>query len=82
VRSGAGRAGAVDGRAAHLPGYDPAFKSEMGEYDPAARQAPCSTCTAACDRDGDGWREQPDGKPLVLEMATQPDQTAAGSSTS
>jgi ABC-type transport system substrate-binding protein len=26
------------------------------------------------DRDGDGWREQPDGTPLVLEYATQPDQ--------
>ena len=25
------------------------------------------------DRDGDGWREQPDGSPLVLEYATQPD---------
>ncbi len=26
------------------------------------------------DRDGDGWRELPDGRPLTLEMATQPDQ--------
>ena len=26
------------------------------------------------DRDGDGWRELPDGRPLRLEMATQPDQ--------
>jgi hypothetical protein len=26
------------------------------------------------DRDGDGWREQPDGQPLVLEYSTQPDQ--------
>jgi ABC-type transport system substrate-binding protein len=26
------------------------------------------------DRDGDGWRDQPDGKPLVLEYHTQPDQ--------
>ena len=26
------------------------------------------------DRDGDGWREQPDGQPLLLEYATQPDQ--------
>ena len=25
------------------------------------------------DRDGDGWRDQPDGSPLVLEYATQPD---------
>jgi ABC-type transport system substrate-binding protein len=26
------------------------------------------------DRDGDGWRERPDGSPLVLEMATQSSQ--------
>jgi ABC-type transport system substrate-binding protein len=26
------------------------------------------------DRNGDGWRDQPDGSPLVLEYATQPDQ--------
>ena len=28
------------------------------------------------DRDGDGWREQPDGSPLVLQWATTPDQRA------
>jgi len=28
------------------------------------------------DKNGDGWRDQPDGKPLVLEYATQPDQTS------
>ena len=26
------------------------------------------------DRDGDGWRENPDGSPLAVEVATQPDQ--------
>jgi ABC-type transport system substrate-binding protein len=26
------------------------------------------------DRDGDGWRERPDGRPLELEYATSPDQ--------
>lgn len=26
------------------------------------------------DRDGDGWREQPDGSPLILQWATTPDQ--------
>ncbi|HEX7437738.1 MAG TPA: bicyclomycin resistance protein, partial [Caldimonas sp.] len=26
------------------------------------------------DRDGDGWRELPDGRPLVIDYATQPDQ--------
>ncbi|MDQ3188126.1 MAG: ABC transporter substrate-binding protein [Pseudomonadota bacterium] len=28
------------------------------------------------DRDGDGWREQPDGSPLLLQWATTPDQRA------
>ncbi|HSQ73708.1 MAG TPA: ABC transporter substrate-binding protein, partial [Rubrivivax sp.] len=27
------------------------------------------------DRNGDGWRQQPDGSPLVLKMATTPSQT-------
>jgi ABC-type transport system substrate-binding protein len=27
------------------------------------------------DRDGDGWREQPDGQPFTLEMLSQSDQT-------
>jgi hypothetical protein len=26
------------------------------------------------DHDDDGWRDQPDGTPLVLQYATQPDQ--------
>jgi hypothetical protein len=26
------------------------------------------------DRDGDGWRETPDGKPLTLAYASQPEQ--------
>jgi ABC-type transport system substrate-binding protein len=28
------------------------------------------------NRDGDGWREQPDGRPLILEHASQADATA------
>ena len=27
------------------------------------------------DRDGDGWRDRPDGSPLLLEIASQPDQS-------
>ena len=26
------------------------------------------------DKDGDGWRDQPDGRPLVLQIATEPEQ--------
>ena len=54
-------------------GYDPAFSSEMSEYDPARAKA-LLDLYGYVDRDGDGWREQPDGRPLVLEYATQPDQ--------
>jgi ABC-type transport system substrate-binding protein len=54
-------------------GYDPAFKSEMSEYD-LARAKALLDMHGYVDRDGDGWREQPGGKPLLLEYATQPDQ--------
>ncbi len=57
----------------HLSGYDPAFKSEMSEYSPPRAKA-LLDLHGYLDRDGDGWREQPDGKPLLLEIATQPDQ--------
>ncbi len=57
----------------HLSGYDPAFKSEMSDYSPARAKA-LLDLHGYLDRDGDGWREQPDGKPLLLEMSTQPDQ--------
>jgi ABC-type transport system substrate-binding protein len=56
-----------------VTGFDPAFRSEMSEYDPARAKALLDTY-GYVDRDGDGWRERPDGGPLVLEMATQPDQ--------
>jgi ABC-type transport system substrate-binding protein len=57
----------------HTVGYDPGFKSEMGEYDPARARALLDVY-GYVDRDGDGWRELPDGKPLVIEMASEPDQ--------
>lgn len=59
----------------HTSGYDPAFKSTMSEYDPARAMA-LLDLYGYVDRDGDGWRDLPDGKPLVLEIATQPDQTS------
>jgi len=56
----------------HTTGYDPKFKSEMGDYDPARARA-LLDLYGYVDRDGDGWRERPDGQPLVIEMASQPD---------
>jgi ABC-type transport system substrate-binding protein len=53
-------------------GYDAAFHSENGEYSPARAKA-LLDLYGYVDKDGDGWRETPDGKPLVIECATQPD---------
>ena len=58
-------------------GYDPAFKSEMGDYD-LPRAKALLDLYGYVDRDGDGIRETPDGKPLRLEYATQPDQFSRG----
>ena len=57
----------------HCSGYDPAFKSEASEYNPARAKA-LLDLHGYVDRNNDGWREQPDGQPLVLQLATQPDQ--------
>jgi ABC-type transport system substrate-binding protein len=56
-----------------VPGFDPAFRSEMSQFSRTRAKA-LLDAYGYLDRNGDGWREQPDGAPLVLEMATQPDQ--------
>jgi ABC-type transport system substrate-binding protein len=56
-----------------LSGYDPAFKTEMSDYSvPKARAL--LDLYGWVDKDGDGWRDQPDGSPLLLEYSSQPDQ--------
>jgi ABC-type transport system substrate-binding protein len=55
-----------------LWGYDPEFRSEMGQFDRARAKA-LLDLYGYVDRDGDGWRDQPDGSPLVIEYATQSD---------
>ena len=54
-------------------GYNPALKTEMSDHDPARANA-LLDLYGYVDKDGDGWRDQPDGSPLLLEYATQPDQ--------
>ncbi len=54
----------------HTFGYDPQFRTENSAYDPARAKALLDTY-GYLDRDGDGWREQPDGSPLVITMATE-----------
>jgi ABC-type transport system substrate-binding protein len=58
--------------APYTSGYDSAFRSENSEYNPSRAKALLDTF-GYVDTDGDGWREQPDGQPLILECATQAD---------
>ena len=53
--------------------YDPKFKSEFSDYDPARARALLDLYGYA-DKNGDGWREMPDGSPLLLRVATTPNQ--------
>jgi ABC-type transport system substrate-binding protein len=57
----------------HTSGYDAHLKTEMSDYDPARARALLDTF-GFIDRDGDGWRERPDGSKLELVMATEPEQ--------
>jgi ABC-type transport system substrate-binding protein len=52
----------------NLPGHDPNWSVDL-KYDPAAANALLDRF-GYVDRDGDGWRELPDGKPLRLVMAS------------
>jgi len=51
-------------------GYDPNYVSEMSEHSPARAKA-LLDLYGYVDRDGDGWREQPDGSPLLLVRASR-----------
>ena len=57
----------------HTSGYDPAFVSEMSEHSHARARA-LLELHGYIDRDADGWREGPDGQPLVLRLASLADQ--------
>jgi ABC-type transport system substrate-binding protein len=54
-------------------GFDPAFRSENSSYD-VGRAKALLDVYGYVDRNGDGWREQPDGAPLVLTLASEPEQ--------
>lgn len=53
-------------------GYDPRYKSENSDYD-LARAKALLDLYGYVDRDGDGWREQPNGEPLLIRYTSQPD---------
>ncbi len=54
-----------------IVGYDPAPKARADPYDPVAARALLERFGYK-DRDGDGYREAPDGKSLALEMWSPP----------
>ncbi len=56
-------------------GYEAGFKSTMSEFDRARAKA-LLDMYGYVDADGDGWRDQPGGAPLLLEYATSPDQNS------
>ena len=58
-----------------IAGYDPQLKTTAQLYDPPAARALLDKFGYK-DRDGDGYREAPDGKPLVLERWSAPTSLA------
>lgn len=59
-------------------GFDPTFVSEMSEYDPVRAGALLDTFGYR-DVNDDGWRELPNGQPLMIEQATQGDDFSRAS---
>jgi ABC-type transport system substrate-binding protein len=55
-------------------GFDPDLAGPLAEFNPAKAKALLDVYGYR-DRDGDGYREQPDGSKLVLEIASVPDST-------
>ncbi len=53
-------------------GYDASLKTTMSEHD-LARAKALLDLYGYVDRDGDGWRDQPDGSPLTIEYSTEQD---------
>jgi oligopeptide transport system substrate-binding protein len=56
-----------------VAGHDASFFSDAQEYNPARAKALLDTY-GFIDRDGDGYRENPDGSPLSFDHASYPTQ--------
>jgi ABC-type transport system substrate-binding protein len=66
------RGQAVPAQGLVMPGtssYDAKFRSEMGTFDRAKAMA-LLDMYGYTDKNGDGWRDMPDGSPLVLTLDT------------
>jgi ABC-type transport system substrate-binding protein len=57
----------------HTFGYDPNYRSENGVFD-LGRAKALLDIYGYVDRDGDGYREMPDGSPLTIVLSSPPDQ--------
>ncbi len=57
-----------------VTGYDPQLHSAMGDFSPERARA-LLDLYGWLDRDGDGYRDTPEGQPFTLHFATQTDQT-------
>jgi len=73
IRNGQGSA-ATQPIPPDVAGHVPGLKSKT-TYDPAVSRALLERFGYK-DRDGDGYRETPDGNKLVLNIASEPDQTS------
>jgi ABC-type transport system substrate-binding protein len=56
-------------------GFEPALRSEASQFS-RARALALLDMYGYVDRDGDGYRELPDGAPLAIEYANLPDSTS------
>jgi len=56
-----------------IPGYDPQLRTEMSQHS-LPRAKALLALYGYVDRDGDGWREQPDGSPLLIRHRTETSQ--------
>jgi ABC-type transport system substrate-binding protein len=54
-----------------VAGYDPNFHTAANEHNPAKAKA-LLDMFGYVDRDGDGWREMPDGSQLVIKRSSSP----------
>ncbi len=53
-----------------VPGYDPTLRTEMSQHS-LPRAKALLELYGYVDRDGDGWRERPDGSPLLIKHRTE-----------
>ena len=56
-----------------IPGYDPTMRTEMSQHS-LPRAKALLELYGYTDKNGDGWRDMPDGSPLVIKHRTETSQ--------